>query len=329
MIINFLIIIQDINEVVFTKIIKEQGIAFSDILFTTFWLKNNISNAENNILGLLEAGQIPKELVIVDDYSGTGKSFIKTVNKMLQTNGEVKNSQVYFLTLHITERALKMIREYEKELGIPIKVFYLDCTEEVFKTDYIYNKIEAEYKKRDYIKICERQEVKENYILGYEDVESLITFYYNTPNNTLGLFWQNLGEFVALFPRRERKRTSLSRMQREAQNRKRRDQEVVIYGIPETKLKIMLLYCLGQEKGISVEDFKQKFGLNSDQAYNALKTMLDEGYVYNRNGCFFPDVKLRSRIFMSRIKKGQERFKEKKEEIKEFSKQTKYIPQKF
>ena len=57
--------------------------------------------------------------------------------------------------------------------------------------------------------------------------------------------------------------------------------------------------------------------------------MLDEGYVYNRNGCFFPDVKLRSRIFMSRIKKGQERFKEKKEEIKEFSKQTKYIPQKF
>ncbi|CUP26755.1 phosphoribosyltransferase-like protein [Blautia obeum] len=319
----------DINEVVFTKIIKEQGIAFSDILFTTFWLKNNISNAENNILGLLEAGQIPKELVIVDDYSGTGKSFIKTVNKMLQTNGEVKNSQVYFLTLHITERALKMIREYEKELGIPIKVFYLDCTEEVFKTDYIYNKIEAEYKKRDYIKICERQEVKENYILGYEDVESLITFYYNTPNNTLGLFWQNLGEFVALFPRRERKRTSLSRMQREAQNRKRRDQEVVIYGIPETKLKIMLLYCLGQEKGISVEDFKQKFGLNSDQAYNALKTMLDEGYVYNRNGCFFPDVKLRSRIFMSRIKKGQERFKEKKEEIKEFSKQTKYIPQKF
>ena len=81
---------------VFTKIIKEQGIAFSDILFTTFWLKNNISNAENNILGLLEAGQIPKELVIVDDYSGTGKSFIKTVNKMLQTNGEVKNSQSIF-----------------------------------------------------------------------------------------------------------------------------------------------------------------------------------------------------------------------------------------
>ena len=169
----------DINEVVFTKIIKEQGIAFSDILFTTFWLKNNISNAENNILGLLEAGQIPKELVIVDDYSGTGKSFIKTVNKMLQTNGEVKNSQVYFLTLHITERALKMIREYEKELGIPIKVFYLDCTEEVFKTDYIYNKIEAEYKKRDYIKICERQEVKENKIEDSYDITygDSITFF--------------------------------------------------------------------------------------------------------------------------------------------------------
>ena len=71
----------DVNEVIYTKIIKEQGVACSDILFISFWMQNNImySCAENNILGLLEAEQIPKELVVVDDYSGTGKTFIKTI----------------------------------------------------------------------------------------------------------------------------------------------------------------------------------------------------------------------------------------------------------
>ena len=319
----------NVNEIVFTKIIKEQGIAFSDILFVTFWLKNSISNAENNILGLLEADQIPKELVVVDDYSGTGNTFIKTINEMIQENAKVKNTKFYFLTLHITKRALNVIREYEKEVGVRIKVFYLECTEEIFKGDYIYSKIEAEYKEREYIKIYERQKIKKDYILGYKEVESLVAFHYNTPNNTLGLFWQDLGEFAALFPRKKQRKTTLSEMQREARNRKRRDQEIVIYGIPDEKLKVMLIYCLGQEHGIQIEEFKRTFGLNIEQAHNVLKKMLDEEYVCNKNGRFYPDVKLRSHIFLSRIKKGQDRFQIEQKKTQEFSKQTEYIPQKF
>ena len=139
----------NLREVVYTKIIKEHGVACSDFLFTIFWMQNNLlySLSDNNILSLLEVGQIPKELVVVDDYSGTGKTFIKTVDRMLQANELVKDSNLYFLTLHITQRAVLQIEEYSKCVGINIKIVSLDYSDETFKKDFIYNAIEAEKKK--------------------------------------------------------------------------------------------------------------------------------------------------------------------------------------
>ena len=67
-------------DVIFTKIIKEQGASFSDIFSSAFWFQNNLYDyMEPNILSLLEEGSVPGTLVIVDDYSGTGKTFIKTM----------------------------------------------------------------------------------------------------------------------------------------------------------------------------------------------------------------------------------------------------------
>lgn len=319
----------DINDVVYTKIIKEQGVAFSDILFTTFWLYNNILNVDNNIVGLLEEEQIPKTIVIVDDYSGTGKTLIKTINHMLQINGNVKESRFYFLTLHMTNRAVVQIKEYANDVGLDIVLESLDFTDEIFKKDYIYSDIEAESKKKNYSEICKREKISEDYILGFEDVSSLVSFHYNTPNNTLGLFWQDLADFVALFPRKKRSKTRLSVMQQEAKKRRNRDRAVVIYGINDGQMKVMLTYCIGQTDGISVEDFKNTFGLTASQVDEFLKEMLRQGYVVNEEGCFIPSAKLKSHMFASRIKKRQKQFKNISEEKIEFKNHEEYIPQNF
>lgn len=319
----------DINEVVYTKIIKEQGIAFSDVLFTTFWLQNSISNAENNIIGLLEEEQVPKTIVVVDDYSGTGKTLIKTINTMLQINEAVKDVKFYFLTLHMTNRSVIQINEYARNVGLDITLVSLDYTDETFKKNYIYNDIDAESKKRNYSEICKSKKVKEDYILGYEDVSSLVAFHYNTPNNTLGLFWQDLAEFAALFPRKRKRRTELSRMQQEARNRRNREKPVVIYGIADGKMTVMLTYCVGQTKGISVEKFKDTFGLTTSQANDFLKEMIKQDYIVNDKGYFSPTAKLKSHMFTSRIKKGQEQFKSIPEEKTEFKIHDEYIPRNF
>lgn len=320
----------DVKEVIYTKIIKEQGVACSDILFISFWMQNNImySCAENNILGLLEAEQIPKDLVIVDDYSGTGKTFIKTIDRMLQVNALVKDTNFYFLTLHITQRSVQQIEEYAKNVGININIISLDYSDEAFKKNYIYNEIEAEQKKRYYTELCRRHMI-EKYVLGFEDVSSLVAFHYNTPNNTLGIFWQDLMDFTALFPRKEKQRTSLSVMQRKAKNRKNKGESPVIYGIEDSKMAVMLTYCLGQAKGISIEDFIATFGLTAAQADKALRDMIEQGYMNNEAGLFHPTAKLKSHLFTSRIKKGQNRFKEVQEEQEEFRTHEEYIPCSF
>lgn len=320
----------DMEEVIYTKMIKEQGVACSDILFISFWMQNNImySCAENNILGLLEAEQIPKELVVVDDYSGTGKTFIKTVDRMLQVNDLVQDANFYFLTLHITHRAVQQIEEYAKNVGISIDIISLDYSDEAFKKNYIYNEIEAEQKKRYYTELCSKHMIKK-YVLGFEDVSSLVAFHYNTPNNTLGIFWQDLMDFTALFPRKEKQRTTLSVMQRKAKNRKNKGEVPVIYGLEDGKMAVMLTYCLGQAKGISVDDFITTFGLTATQADEALKEMIEQGYMTNDSGRFQPTAKLKSHLFTSRIKKGQRRFKEVQEEQVEFQTHEEYIPCNF
>lgn len=319
----------NIEDIIYTKIIKEQGVACSDVLFTTFWLKNNIkSNAENNIIGLLEEEQVPMNLVIVDDYSGTGKTLIKTIDKMLQVNDKIQYTNLYFLTLHITKRAIQQIEEYAKSIGMNIWIISLDCSDEIFKKNYIYDEIEAEQKKQYYSEICRKHKV-EKHVLGFEDVSSLVAFHYNTPNNTLGLFWQDLMNFAALFPRIKMRKTELAKMQKEAKNRKKRDEVPIVYGIEDGKMAVLLTYCLSQSGDISVENFKNAFGFTALQADEALKEMLEQGYIINDAGRFRPTAKLKSCAFMSRMKKGQSRFQEQQETKVEFQLHEEYIPGNF
>lgn len=324
----------DLEEVVFTKVYKEYGLTgFSDILFMTFWNNNCIQDySVNDISGLLELGQVPKVLSIVEDYSGTGNTIIKTIDKMIQINEELQNTKIYILVLHITKRALEKIKEYAEKVGLDVKIIYLDYSEETFKKNYIYNEIEAEIKKRYYNIICKNKGVTGEYVFGYEEVASLVAFHYNTPNNTLGLFWKDMADFSTIFPRNKRKRTNLRKMQQEAKIRKSKKEPPVIYGLEDGKMTVMLTYCIGREKGISIGEFMDTFGLTTEQADDALRGMIQQGYVINSSGKYIPTVKLKSKLFSSRIKKGQNRFKKEKQKIEEktiFDIHNEYIPCNF
>lgn len=70
---------------VFTNIVKDFGTSYSDILFNTFWFCNDLYDyCEPNIVELLEnleECEIPKAIAIIDDYSGSGKTFVKTIDR--------------------------------------------------------------------------------------------------------------------------------------------------------------------------------------------------------------------------------------------------------
>lgn len=292
---------------VFTKIIKDLGASYSDILFDTFWLSNDLYDfCEPNILDLIDeadASQIPEIICVIDDYSGSGKTFVKTVNKMLEKNHYVAQVHIFFLTLHITNTAISLINEYSKNTGINIDVVYLDLSDKTFKDDYLYSKIEARRQRLQYQNLCAKNKTNPDYVFGFEEIESLVAFHYNTPNNTLGLFWQDFADFIALFPRHRKKRTTLTQLQKNVQKRKNAKQAKSIYGFNDAQYSLFMAYCVAQNKGFSFDQARIDFGLNSDQLSELIKRMISEGYVTTQEGIFIATPKLRSNMFMGRLKK--------------------------
>lgn len=95
---------------IFSQIQKEFGIGYSDIFFTSFWSKNNLyEQVEKNILDLISNGQIPEKIIFIDDYTGSGDTFINFIQKLCGINANFSNSQIYFLVLQASSIGLKNI----------------------------------------------------------------------------------------------------------------------------------------------------------------------------------------------------------------------------
>lgn len=319
-------------DVIFTKIIKVQGASFSDIFSSAFWFQNNLYDyMEPNILSLLEEGSVPGTLVIVDDYSGTGKTFIKTIDKLIEKNRDIITTSLYFLTLHITQRAIKQIEEYSKEIGVQIKIISLEISDEAFKSGYLFEEGQAFKHKKYYSDICTRHSINEKFVFGFEDVASLVAFYYNTPNNTLGLFWHDLTDFIALFPRHKKEQTSLKQMQKDAQDRKNRREQIVIFGIDDARLAAIMAYCIANGTNVSLANMKHDFGLTPEQLDSILEEMIKKEYIYVENGTIIPTEKLKSHMFVSRLKKYKKSFyhNDNGADTSTFNTHDEYIPVNF
>lgn len=319
------------SDVVYTKIIKENGASFSDIFFTSFWLTNNLYDyAEPNIFSVLDEDVVPSNLAIVDDYSGTGKTFIKTVNKLMEANGKIAESTLYFLTLHITQRAEDQIHDYSSTVGIPINIVSIDTSKETFKEDYLFEKVKSIQLKKQYADICANHLVQKDYIFGFEDVASLVALHYNTPNNTLGLFWNDLTDFAALFPRHKKQNTSLKTMQQKANDRKKRRQQIVTYGIEDARLATIMAYCVANSSKLSLDNLRNDFGLTSEQLDNVLRSLIKQGYITIDKSIIIPTAKLKSHMFVSRLNRFRKSFEEKRcTEESAFSVHNEYVPINF
>lgn len=323
------------DSIIFTKIIKELGASYSDILFDTFWLSNDLYDfCEPKILDLiehLEESEIPKSIVIIDDYSGSGKTFIKTVDKMLNKNHWVEQTHIFFLVLHITNTAIAFIDDYAQSTGVKIDVIYLDLSDKAFKDDYLYNRIEAHRQRLQYENLCSINKIHSDYVFGFDEIESLVAFHYNTPNNTLGLFWQDFADFVALFPRHRKKRNHLNQIQKNVQKRKNAKNAKVIYGFDDAKYALFMAYCVAADKNFTFEQAKIDFGLNSDQLSEFIDRMIREDYIIIQNGKFIATSKLKSNMFTSRLKTLKKAYiiDPVPEEKNQIFDEVSYIPKKF
>lgn len=138
-----------------------------------------------------------ENIVFIDDFSGTGKSFIKELQK---SENRYRGKNIYFITICIMEEAIQNINEYSQKKNFNIASIHYYMQKKTFARDLFKNNKNAKNllrKLTEYLKIPKRESP-----LGFNESESLVAFHNNTPNNTLPFIRYDTKEYTSLFPRR-------------------------------------------------------------------------------------------------------------------------------
>lgn len=321
---------EDISKVVFSKMPKEYGVANSDIMFTSYWLNNDIKgySSYDVIREYLENDAVPEKLVIVDDYMGSGDTVTGALKTMLSVAPELHNSKLYVLVIHASQIGIKNLNAFISERGLDLTFICLENTDKAFQEDYIFSKIDAKLKEEEYRQICDCKNVSKGAVLGYKDIQSLVAFDKTTPNDTLGLFWHSAENFVALFRKNSQPRnTSISSLKGIA--RKNGHKEPVLFGIEDNQYNKFIVYCVKNGKNFSVEQACLDFGITPDMLLKRLQYIEQKGYIKFDSGVMIPSDETATKLIKRRLKGWDTAETILKSENKIPLIETSYIPQNF
>lgn len=141
-------------------------------------LSKNIYYDSLDDINEVEWGVI-KNVVFVDDCSGTGKTF---VNFLKRQRKPLSGKRIILIVIEIMEEAKKYIEKYSLQCGLDIEIIAHNIQKKAFIDT-------PESQKTLFDVLSRRQTVENAYIRGFKNTEALMAFFNNTPNNTLGIFW--------------------------------------------------------------------------------------------------------------------------------------------
>lgn len=137
-------------------------------------------------------------LVILDDMIGSGND---AFTHLRQYEDELKQyKRVYYLSMYGTQEGARFIQDNYPN----VKVYSLHPQGKLFSAE---NQTFNASEKRDIRDFLERYadravpEMKDQMPTGYRDSQALMAFSYNTPSNTLPIFWSDHKGWKPLFPR--------------------------------------------------------------------------------------------------------------------------------
>lgn len=190
----------------------------SDEYWTMYKLFNNLNReiCYENINAIKDWQWIHvKNIVFIDDFSGTGQSFIKELQKR---EDRYCGKNICFITICIMEDAIQKIKDYSQKKNINIFPIYYYMQKKTFTRDLFKDNMNAKnllLMLTAYLKIPEQESP-----LGFNESESLVAFHNNTPNNTLPVIRYDTKEYTSLFPRRHDRKPSWDSMRLRKRRRK-------------------------------------------------------------------------------------------------------------
>ena len=156
-----------------------------------------------------------KNIVFIDDFSGSGQSFLDELKKNLL---RYRGKNVYFIAINIATVADGKIKKFGEQQGINIVTLAAAYHEKAFERGLFEDSEEA---KEKICKMSREFKIPPNEHLGFQGCQSLVAFYNNTPNNTLGFIRYDTDGYQSLFPRRNKKKPSWQMMKSNLKKRRK------------------------------------------------------------------------------------------------------------
>ena len=173
----------------------------SNFFLSKYLEVNSLDNSKGfdiyqELLAKPESKRIRKveTIVFIDDFSGSGNTIIAYFQKLLPF---LKDKKIVIYCIHIMEDAEKnILRFVEENKGSNAIYLKYSC-----KSKKILN---SSPELRKVIRDFEKNDLSSSFPLGYDESEALVTFYRNSPNNTISSYWNHFeGYWSALFPRKQ------------------------------------------------------------------------------------------------------------------------------
>ena len=147
-----------------------------------------------------------QRLVLIDDFSGTGRTLIEGLKResdfLRQVNA--KGIQIILMALVGFSEALQRVERFIEQSGLVIDVYFCDELGSEHKAFSEDSTVFPDPNTRDRAKqiaeatgmLLERRQP-----LGYGDIQALVTFSQSCPNNTLPILWSRNNNWTPMFPR--------------------------------------------------------------------------------------------------------------------------------
>lgn len=188
------------NGTVYSVIEDDKKMNSSNTLFEEFRLHFDIPSEFGHRIDNLNIEDMDyiDNLIFFDDIIGTGKTVKDFFEKNREKLSKVNN---YIFCIEVMNEALSMLNEFFKNENINCKIIYYKVSMKAFDEGIIF----SSNTKQKELALRTFEESLWNHgnenIMGYNNSQAIISFFRNTPNNTISSFWCNRKQWNGLFPR--------------------------------------------------------------------------------------------------------------------------------
>ncbi len=197
-------LVEDVT--IYSRIEDDSKIDSSNSFLEEFKVINEISNHFSHAIEKLKEADFNEieNIVFLDDVIGSGNTvktfFEENKSKLLKVNN-------FIFCIEVLDEAKDFLNEYFRENGFECKIISGNIHKKAFCEDHIFDDRCKDYEQllKDFEMNLWGGRKRNKNILGYENSQATISFFRNTPNNTISSFWYQNKMWEGLFPRDDRK----------------------------------------------------------------------------------------------------------------------------